>query len=328
VYYGLADYKDKHLPKDLARAALMFERACAPGKTDTCCTKYACTNLANMYREGDQVPKDIKRAVELDEQACDHGSMEGCANLAQMLANGIGVPKSLQRAVELDEQACDNGVMRGCANLAQMLENGIGVPKNLGRAVRLFERECDHGDSALCNRLGWIYLLGRGVAKNAKLGLAALNRSCKPLSKGQAGCDSYAFALLNGIGTQRDEAHALGLFEKACEAGIKESCAYAGLMHLLGRATEQNASRADELFKAACKSDSIAEWEETCSSHGSPEECGLAGLIWHTGACGQSDPRRAAPLLAKVCRNGWLWPCQRAKEFKGIGIPRAQAPSK
>jgi TPR repeat protein len=275
TYYGLADHEDKHLPMDLARAALMFERACALGQTD------ACSNLGNMYSDGDQVPKDLKRAAELYEQACDHG------------------------------------VKEACANLGKLLENGNGIPKDVDRAAKLYEQACQHGVNAICNHLGWLYLLGQSVAKNTKLGLAALKHACESgdASSNDA-CDSYAYALLNGIGTQRNEPQALELFEKACKSGIEASCVQAGFMHLFGRATERDKPKADALFKVACASNSVAAWEESCSTHGFPEECGIAGLIWHTGACGKVDQPRAAVLLAKGCRDGWSWPCQRAKEFE------------
>jgi hypothetical protein len=66
------------------------------------------------YASGKGEPKDVKRAVEVYQKACDGGETFGCANLGWMYDYGKGVSKDKKRAVALYQKACEGGDQWGC----------------------------------------------------------------------------------------------------------------------------------------------------------------------------------------------------------------------
>ena len=80
----------------------------------------AMSNLGVMYRNGESVPKDSSRAVELFKQGCDSGNLQGCNLLGMLYEHGRGVPKDLNRATDLFHKACDGGFDPGCENLRRL----------------------------------------------------------------------------------------------------------------------------------------------------------------------------------------------------------------
>jgi hypothetical protein len=55
------------VPKDVPRAALLYERACEAGLTS------ACFSAAALYESGDEIPKDLKRAAKAYQRGCASG---------------------------------------------------------------------------------------------------------------------------------------------------------------------------------------------------------------------------------------------------------------
>ena len=88
----------------------------------------------------------------------------------------------------------------------------------------------------------------------------------------------------------------------------------AGFLHLFGRGVAKDAARAEELFKRGCATAGPDDQGPTCAqSELAPEECAIAGLELATGVCGAADAPRATSALAKGCKDGWSWACERAK---------------
>ena len=99
------------LDKSDIESSFGAEKACDAGEM------LGCYNLGVMYMLGNEVEKDLGKAVQLFKKACDGGNMLGCSNLGFMYANGNGVEKNEQKAVQLYKKACDGGEMLGCRNL-------------------------------------------------------------------------------------------------------------------------------------------------------------------------------------------------------------------
>ena len=93
------------------------------------------------------------------EKACDAGEMLGCYNLGVMYMLGNEVEKDLGKAVQLFKKACDGGNMLGCTNLGSMYANGDGVEEDFSKAAKLLKKACDGGDMNGCRGLDIIYKL-------------------------------------------------------------------------------------------------------------------------------------------------------------------------
>jgi TPR repeat protein len=76
----------------------------------------ACATLGDIYRVGEYVPADPKRACDLYSKACSAGHPMGCNNLGAMRAMGQGGPLDPVQAKQLYARACSLGSREGCLN--------------------------------------------------------------------------------------------------------------------------------------------------------------------------------------------------------------------
>ena len=158
--------------KDVARALLLYERACNEGHPD------GCQYLGQAYQEGDIVPKDGKRAAQLFEKACEGESGYGCYLLGFSYQFGQGVARDDTRASSAYERACDFGQRSGC-NYAVGLHHPLtGDLKDATRWATLMEKYCDHSDGTPCLQLGLAYDIGMWVPEDANHANELFKKGC------------------------------------------------------------------------------------------------------------------------------------------------------
>jgi hypothetical protein len=102
-----------HVGLPTPEAAASYRRDCDKGKGKGCYL-LAQLNRFERFGPGQTYPKDIKRAVELYGRGCDVGFAESCAELAEMYRAGEEVPRNPARAASLDRQACKLGRKPSC----------------------------------------------------------------------------------------------------------------------------------------------------------------------------------------------------------------------
>ncbi|MFT3772100.1 MAG: serine/threonine-protein kinase [Minicystis sp.] len=172
------------LPRDLARAAALYRKAC-DGDDPA-----GCAGLGRLVRAGSGgLDRDPARAVALFRRACDGGVARGCALLGEAYRDAVGgVARDLVRAVALFQSACDRGDLLSCNDLGGMYQLGRGgLARDDRRAAELYRKACDGGELVGCSDLGVLVGAGRG-------------------------------------GYPRDDRLAAELFERACEAGELLGC--------------------------------------------------------------------------------------------------------
>ena len=77
-----------------------------------------CTELGNDYYYGNGVvTKDINKAIQLYEKACDGGEVFSCSNLGHAYYKGEEVTKDFNKAAHFYKKACDGGLNEECVNL-------------------------------------------------------------------------------------------------------------------------------------------------------------------------------------------------------------------
>lgn len=77
-----------------------------------------CTELGNDYYYGNGVvTKDINKAIQLYEKACDGGEVFSCSNLGHAYYKGEEVTKDFNKAAHFYKKACDGGLGEECLNL-------------------------------------------------------------------------------------------------------------------------------------------------------------------------------------------------------------------
>ena len=63
--------------------------------------------------QGDGVKKDISKAADFLDKACEHQLAQACLDLARLHRSGEGVDRDVEKAVSLFDRACAGGVGRG-----------------------------------------------------------------------------------------------------------------------------------------------------------------------------------------------------------------------
>lgn len=105
------------LPKDAARAARFYERACALGE------KMSCSSLGRLLEKGgDGLKRDLPRAVAVYEKECNAGDPNACVSLAHLYVDAGGVKRDPRRAAALFEIACQRGNKTACDSQQHALQ--------------------------------------------------------------------------------------------------------------------------------------------------------------------------------------------------------------
>ncbi len=159
------------VPKDLARARELDERACKD-------VAGACGQLAGMLADGIGGEKDEARAVALYRKACEAGNQQACLGLGVMLQSGRGAPKDAVQAAALFKRACEASDADACANLGALHLVGDGVSKDEARAVMLYQRACDGDLVSACRSLAELYAKGLGTALDVARARSLYAQAC------------------------------------------------------------------------------------------------------------------------------------------------------
>jgi uncharacterized protein len=102
--------------------------------------------LAQMYLNGDGVPRDEAKAFYLVSNASATGDTDAEELLGRLYAEGRGVRRDDELATNLFRAAVDGGNVPALTDLGQMIETGRGTAADAGAALDFYERGMDAGD--------------------------------------------------------------------------------------------------------------------------------------------------------------------------------------
>ncbi len=218
-------------PRDLPRAAELFEIACRDEVAD------ACVDLGQAVYdppEAAEVEAEPARAVELFFNACnavDPGDADpsgltlarSCDALGRAYEEGKGVEngkKDAERAKELYVKACDAKHASGCVNAGRLAARQ--GRKGLEEAATLFERGCKLDARYGCFELAELH-------EEKKLADASPDKAAEFYQKTcnidpTRGCYEAAQLMEKGLVEERGGAIE-SLYNLACEHGNAEACA-------------------------------------------------------------------------------------------------------
>jgi TPR repeat protein len=86
-------------------------------------------------------------------EACDLGSSQACLLIAGVYMTGQPLPKNSRRAAQLNDKACEGGAPVGCLRLGLMYDRGIGTKRDAKRASELFKKGCGARSKADCDAM-------------------------------------------------------------------------------------------------------------------------------------------------------------------------------
>ncbi|WP_437760107.1 SEL1-like repeat protein [Sorangium sp. So ce1389] len=319
-HLGIHYLSGKDLPRDDARAAELFEKACSAGVAQACYARgkqqlrdilsakvppdaagrakvrefadkacelgdgWACWSAAEWYlREGPQavIPKDATRAVAFLRRGCDLGYGPSCSSLGNMLVEGKLAAKDVAVAVGVLQRACEGGQAEDCVELGDILRKGQGAPKDGVKAIAAYRRGCTLGDMRACNAAGSVYGEGDGVPRDVAKAYSFFEKGCPEKGFGAEACMSLAAMYEKGTGIPKDMARAAALYEKVCGTG---GCLRAAEIWQRGDGVPADPARAFSLYEKACM-----EWREK-------KACDAFGPLLET-----KDKERARAFYTEQC---------------------------
>ncbi|GHQ51984.1 tetratricopeptide repeat protein [Helicobacter pylori] len=110
VLLGIKSYEKQ----DFSKAKGYFEKACDLNNGR------GCNGLGVLYKDGQDVEKNLKKAAHFYSKACELKEGDGCGALGALYYNGDGVKQDSKKAVALFEKACKLGYKKACEMLKEL----------------------------------------------------------------------------------------------------------------------------------------------------------------------------------------------------------------
>jgi len=174
-------------------------------------------SLGRKYQDGEGVPKDYDKALELFRKAADRGYADAQINVGYMYVNGLGVKQNYGIGLEWYLKASEQGEAVAQTNIADIYRRGLGVPKDYGKALEWYRKAAAQGDAFAQAGIGSMYVKGQGVPKDYG---KALELFQKAADQGDAnGQHELGEMYASGRGVAKDDAKAAEWYGKAAEQG-------------------------------------------------------------------------------------------------------------
>ena len=196
--------------------------------------EFSCSILADYYKKGIYIEKNIDKAFSLYQKSCDSNIAFACTNLAELLENKHDKNKA-NNIIDILQKACDLEDGAGCIFLGFMNERGLETTKDTNKAQELYTKgntlnanSCIFNDDArACLFLGLSYKKGYGFEINNKLVSTWYDKACS-LNNDYA-CTFLGELYQYGKGVKKDKNKANDYFFKGCILGDPDGCAQANI---------------------------------------------------------------------------------------------------
>lgn len=188
--------------------------------------------------------------------ACGTHHALACNALGTLVRDARGGPKDLVRAADLFQVACEKGVAQGCVHYADALYRGDGVKRDLDKARELYSNACE-GETSIpkaCTRLGVMTRDAKGARREDKEAATALFEKACAVDFPEA-CVELANDLTKAWGKD-NVAKAAELYETACTIDPNFGCFQLAAMHEEEKAPDANIEQAGRFYQAVCRIDS------------------------------------------------------------------------
>lgn len=210
---------------------------------------YSCWYLGWAHSEADAgVVQDLVAARAFHQKGCELGDETACNSLGVLLESGRGGSVDLEGAVRLYEKACTTtNEPYACTNLAEKLREGSGIARDEPRAAHLLDQTCAHGHTRGCHAV-MNALPRNGTSIEWMNGRRAIFA---------AGCDAGATSGCLYWGsvlehTDKNLSAAASLYERACEGGEPDGCAWHADLLYDGRGVTKDLAKAQAQYDKAC----------------------------------------------------------------------------
>gem|GEM_PF-3450704 len=209
----------------------------------------ACLRIGLLWAEGKNGPKNLPKAREFYEAACDMEMWDGCVLLENLLAIEED-QKGLEKIKKISADRCEIGQSKACYLLAMMWHDGTGGPKDSVSSREYFSRACELEHARSCIFVGNMWAEGKGGAQDHTVAREFFSRSCD-LYDG-VGCLALAESFSGDTGGPKDMEKARKYYDLACTSNIALACFKLGLMWDDGEGGPANIDKSRDYIKKAC----------------------------------------------------------------------------
>lgn len=138
-------------------------KKCDEGETEICLV------LGEMFFKGEGVSKDLAKAREFFQKACDAGDISTCKKYE--------LTQDTSKFKAILQKACDSGNQNACPRLGELY---FGESKNTSKdkAKELYQKACDLGSANGCYELAVSYNIGRGVSQDINKAKELYKKAC------------------------------------------------------------------------------------------------------------------------------------------------------
>ena len=236
--------------KDYAAAKRHFENGIAAGDVES------LVQLGRLYQNGDGVPKNGSRALELYRQAHARGSAAAMRYIGLSYEYGDGVKKDLAESVRWYEKAAARGYTKAMHDLGLAYYGAIGVKRDYKTAFQWFQKAASRGHVEAMAYVGQCYDKGHGVKRDRTKAAAWFKRAA---DRGHAhSMTNLGLMYQSGEGVKRDPALAFRLIYKAAQSGGAIPAEVLGDAYYFGRGTKRNFKEAARWYKRSADKGSSA----------------------------------------------------------------------
>ena len=178
--------------------------------------------MAQLYLNGSSaVAVNEKKAIELFQQAYDHGSKYSAFCLGEIFQYGrpdtkVNLPAAIKwygKGVD----GCDQDCMLALAAIHLSDNEAYAKQRNVQKGIQLLERAALLHNAEAYSRLGVMCITGKGVPKNDEQGYQYLLKAAEYGSA--SGKAVLGHVLMEGIGCEMDKKEGVRYLEEAAEAG-------------------------------------------------------------------------------------------------------------
>ena len=251
----------------------------------------AQSNLGDMYRSGEGVPKDTVKAVEWYQKAAAQGDAQAQKSLGFMYDNGVGVLEDDVKAIEWYQKAAAQGHSEALFYLGWMYRNGEGVPKDVVKAFEWWQKAAAQGYSEAQVKLGEMYADGEGMPKNSVKAHEWFQKAAKRGYDNIYGLSDLGYRYYQGNGVPKDAVIAVEWFQKAAAQGYPDAQYSLGIMYSHGEGVPKDAVKA-------------VEWYQKAAEQGHAEAQNYLGTMYSDGEGVPKDAVKAVEWFQKAAAQG------------------------
>ncbi|OBU11258.1 SEL1-like repeat protein [Morganella psychrotolerans] len=245
---------------------------------------HALSTLGFIYEHGINTPKDVLKAIDYYQQACDLGGDYGCGNAWYFYQYGIGVEKNKTKAQQFVEKVNKEGIDVNNANdlsitlfdakseaetdkkiryqlidyISRYLTSGDQSTQDMLTRIGFSKQDTLHlaklwasdGDGELLFKVGHFYNFGYSSLAPEEKDLEALKWFRKAADKGEPASQNILGQLYEkgDWGIHQDPAKAMEWYSKAAESGDNNAILKLATIYYEGEIIEVNYPKALQLF--------------------------------------------------------------------------------